>query len=378
MSFNNSIIHTIPYDKCTGCFACYNACPENAIKMKLSSYGFYRPELMENRCSNCGLCSRRCPVLTGSSSHTNNRSSEDVISYAAWSKNEALRKHSSSGGIFTELANTVLDSKGIVYGVCWKSDWTLCHAKTESSSGLLPFRGSKYLQSNVGLSYTQIDKLIKSGRLVLFSGLPCQVAALHNFVNSENLITLDLVCHGTPSAAVFHKYLEYIRDSRTVKAINFRNKDIGWSKFRMYIEFTDGSSYSETFRKDPFMVGFLSDLYLNDACYNCTFCSTPRQGDLTLADYWGVPKEYKNDLGVSLILSNNEKGDKLLNILKAKGNTELERTPFETTLRGNPRIKSGDLEKPKLREKYLKEIQHADFEDLEYIIDEVNCFDKEK
>jgi len=212
----------------------------------------------------------------------------------------------------------------------------------------------------------------------LFSGLPCQVAALHNFVDGENLITLDLVCHGTPSVVVFHKYLEHVSDSRIIKSINFRNKENGWSKFRIHIDFTDGSCYSETFRKDPFLVGFLSDLYLNDACYNCPFCSVPRQGDLTLADYWGVPKEYKNDLGVSLILSNNSKGDKLLDILKNKGSVELTQTLFDSALKGNPRIVAGNLQIPKQRDSFLLQIQHADFQSLQHIISEVNCFQIKK
>ncbi|HYF82437.1 MAG TPA: Coenzyme F420 hydrogenase/dehydrogenase, beta subunit C-terminal domain [Clostridia bacterium] len=378
MHLNNNTVAMLPYDKCTGCFACYNACPNNAIKMKLSPYGFYRPEIVTSRCNNCGLCSIKCPTLGNTSASPINRTEANILSYAAWSKNNALRKNSSSGGIFTEIANTILDWSGIVYGVRWKSDWTLCHAKAESKQELLPFQGSKYLQSNIGLTYKEISQMVRNGRTVLFSGLPCQVAALHKFVDSENLITIDLVCHGTPSIIVFHRYLEYVSNSRTAKSINFRNKENGWSKFRISIDFTDGSSYSDTFRQDPFLVGFLSDLYLNDACYSCSFCSMPRQGDLTLADYWGVPKEYKNDLGVSLILSNNEKGDKILDTLKDKGNVELIQIPSESTLKGNPRIVNGKLQIPKQRESFLFQIQRTDFQNLQHIISEVNCFQIKK
>lgn len=212
----------------------------------------------------------------------------------------------------------------------------------------------------------------------MFSGLPCQVAALRKFVDNENLITIDLVCHGTPSTIVFHKYLEYVSNSRTIKSINFRNKENGWSKFSILIDFIDGSSYSDTFRKDLFLVGFLSNLYLNDACYSCSFCSMPRQGDLTLADYWGVPKEYKNDLGVSLILSNNKNGDKVLDALKDKGNIEITQTLFESTLKGNQRIVNGNFQIPKQRDSFLFQIQQTNFQSLQHIISEVNCFQVEK
>lgn len=378
MNLYNSVINTVPESNCTGCFACCNACPSDAIEMKLSSQGFYKPAIASDRCNNCGICSEKCPVLGRASASPSNRNATDILVYAAWSKDEKLHKNSSSGGVFSEIANMILDSDGIVYGVCWESDWTVSHSRAESKSELQLFQGSKYLQSNVGLIYDEISQKLDDGRKVLFSGLPCQVAALRKFADSENLITLDLVCHGTPSLAIFHKYLEYVSAGRSIKSINFRNKDNGWSKFRIHIEFTDGSNYSYSFRNDPFLVGFLSDLYLNDACYNCPFCSIPRQGDLTLADYWGVPKEYRNELGVSLILSNNKKGDKLITGLTDKGSIELMQTPFETTLKGNPRIINGQLEKPALRDKFLNEVQYTGFTSLKYIIDEASCFQGKK
>lgn len=374
MKLYNSVINTVPDSNCTGCFACYNACPDGSIKMKLSAQGFYRPEIASGSCSNCGICSAKCPALGGIPAAPTNRDTGEIITYAAWSNNEILHRNSSSGGIFIEISNILLDLGGIVYGVRWNSDRTVCHSMTESKLELPLFQGSKYLQSNLGLIYKDISKKLMEGRTVLFSGLPCQVAALRSFADNENLITLDLVCHGTPSLTVFHKYLDYISASRSIRSITFRNKDAGWSKFRILIEFTDGSNYSESFRKDPFLVGFLSDLYLNAACYNCPFCSMPRQGDLTLADYWGVPKEYRNDLGVSLILSNNKKGDTLIGSLKSKGSIELMQTPFETALKGNPRLTSGKLLMPESREKYLNEIQYNDFNKLEHIIGEVSCF----
>ncbi len=372
MGLNNSVISTIPGNSCTGCFACYNACPNNALSMKQSSAGFYKPVIEANRCNNCGRCSAKCPAFESKSA--GNRSADDIPAYAAWTKNDEVRKHSSSGGIFTEIANTVIDLGGTVYGVMWESNQALCHARAETKQEIIPFRGSKYLQSNVGLAYKEISRMIRNGKTVLFSGLPCQVAALNKFVADENLITVDFVCHGTPSRLVFHKYLEYISNSRTIKSINFRDKENGWSKFRISVDFTDGSNYSETFLEDPFLVGFLSDLYLNDSCYKCRFCSMPRQGDLTLADYWGVPKEYKSSLGVSLVLSNNSKGDKLLDALKYKGGIELLQTPFESTLKGNPRIVDGNLQIPEHRSSFLLQIQHTGFQNLMHIINEVNCF----
>jgi coenzyme F420-reducing hydrogenase beta subunit len=375
MDFSNCITSIVQDDKCTSCFACYNACPNNALIMILSPHGFYRPKLIENRCNNCGICKNMCPILENSLSDRRNRTPENVLTYAAWSKNETLRKSSSSGGIFSEIANIIIDNcNGIVYGAKWDSNWIVRHGKAETKQGILPFRSSKYLQSNIGFAYKEISKNIKKGKTVLFSGLPCQAAALRKFVDSENLITIDLVCHGTPSIIIFHKYLEYISKSRMIKSINFRDKKKGWSNFRIVVDFADGSSYSNTFRQDPFLVGFLNNLYSNYSCYNCPFCSMPRQGDITLADYWGVPKQYRNNQGVSLVLSNNKIGDNIISALKEKGNIVLVETSFNSALKGNPRIIQGSRQIPKERYDFLHQIQHTDFEGLLHIIDNINYY----
>lgn len=371
MYLNNTVLNKVSEDRCTSCFACYNACPNNSIEMKISPYGFYKPQIDTDKCNDCGVCSTKCPVLVSSAQ---NRTADSILCYAGWTKEETLHRNSSSGGIFTEIANIILDLGGIVYGVSWESDWTLAHQKAISSMDIIPFQGSKYLQSNIGLKYKEIAQLIEEGKTVLFPGLPCQIAALRNFVRSDKLITIDFVCHGTPSHVVFHKYLENIRNNRIVKSIDFRSKQNGWSKFQTMINFTDGTSYSKNFREDPFMIGFLSDLYLNTSCYNCSFCSIPRQGDITLADYWGIPKEYKHELGVSLILSNNEKGDSIIDTIRNKHCTQFILMPLESALKGNPRIIDGTLKIPMQRDLCLNHIQHNDFDTIINIIEDANCF----
>lgn len=371
MNLNNTVINKVSEDRCTSCFACYNICPNNAIEMKLSSQGFYKPQLDASKCNNCGICSTKCPVLVNT---TQNRTADSILCYGGWTKEETLHRNSSSGGIFTEIANIILDSGGIVYGVSWQSDWTLAHQKAVSRMDIIPFQGSKYLQSNIGLKYKEIAQLIEEGKTVLFPGLPCQIAALRNFVRSDKLITIDFVCHGTPSQLVFHKYLENIRNNRVVKSIDFRSKQNGWSKFQTMISYTDGTTYSNNFREDPFMIGFLSDLYLNTSCYNCSFCSVPRQGDITLADYWGIPKEYKHELGVSLILSNNEKGDSIIKAIRNKNCTQFIQMPFESAIKGNPRIIDGTLKIPMQRDLCLNNIQSSEFDAILNIIEESNCF----
>ncbi len=357
-------IHEIGQEKCTGCFGCYNVCPAQAVDMLLSEDGFYIPVVDESKCTMCGLCRNNCPVM--GITQNDNRDIENVKVYAAWTEDQHIRQNSSSGGVFTEIAKEILNKGGTVFGAAWGKDFrSVEHIPVRDEAELARLRGSKYMQSNVKTVYRDIVDLTRSGKPALFTGVPCQTAALKTFVQADNLITVDLVCHGTPSITVYRKYLDYMAAGRHVEEVNFRDKSNGWTKFSMSIGFSDGSRYTCTYREDPFFIGFLSDLFINTPCYDCPFCSMPRAGDITLADYWGIQRELRDERGVSLCLSNNEKGDMLLQEVTGRGALVIHETGFSGTLRGNPRLVNGKLTSPALREQFFKELHRLSFKDLE-------------
>lgn len=348
---------------CTGCFGCANACLTGAIRLTLTSEGFYHSGIETEKCTRCGLCTQHCPVI--SPPPVSNRSADKVKAFAAWTRNDRTRVASSSGGLFSALARIAFEEGGEVAGAAWGEEWTVSHVTVEAEEQLVFLRGSKYLQSRVGDAYRRVKRALQEKKgPVLFSGLPCQVAALRTFIDDRRLFTIDVACYGVPSLAVFHKYLKYAAGGRKVAGINFRDKRSGWSRFSLVVTFADGSEYVRMFREDPFMTGFLGNLYSNEACYHCSFSTMPRQGDITLADYWGVAKEYKSDLGVSLVLANNDKGDEWLRRLLDRGEVELHETPFQDTLRGNPRFVDGSRDIPATRAAFFSDLQYMDFPSL--------------
>ncbi|EHR79131.1 hypothetical protein OCC_01339 [Thermococcus litoralis DSM 5473] len=348
-------IDVIGTDKCTGCFGCYNACPYNAIEMKISREGFYIPIINEN-CTYCGVCQEFCPVI--SPSLIPDRLREPII-YAGWSNDREVRIKSSSGGIFYELARYVIEEGGSVFGVAWDGANRVKHIKVTRLEDLPLIMGSKYLPSNVGKSYKEVLKEVRSGSLVLFSGTPCQVSALRKFTRRKysNLITVEVVCHGVPSYVVFDKYLEWLskKEGKKLSRINFRHKAESWDEFNIQITFEDGSSKNVHHWGDPFFAGYLRNLYLQKACYNCKFNRLPRNADLTLGDFWGIPKKLYNKEGTSVILVNTSIGDIILNNLKKLGRITLHPiTSVSTATKKNPRLLGSSLEVPPLRKEIIE------------------------
>lgn len=301
--------------KCCGCTACVSACPKSCISMSADREGFLYPVVDSVRCIDCALCEKVCPVL-----HPVNNETEPLV-YAAINNDEAVRVQSSSGGIFTLIAEHVLERGGVVFGACFDSDWNVIHDYTETKEELARFRGSKYVQSNVGNSFTQVKTFLDSGREVLFSGTPCQVAGLKNYLRKSysNLLTVDLVCHGVPSPEVWRKYLQEtickaygIKNNKAavnpgdyISDISFRVKDKGWKKYNVKIIFRDGKMEMMPFFENPYMNVFLSDLSLRPSCYVCPAKLHNVQSDITLADFWGVNRinpDIDDDKGCGLIL----------------------------------------------------------------------------
>lgn len=300
--------------ECTGCMACYNACSHSAIKIESDALGFCYPKIDTGSCVECGHCASVCPALNPLLGQKPN------IIFSGWSKDESVRMDSSSGGAFSEIARFFLERGGVVFGCVLDTHFRAIHTYIERIADLPKLRRSKYVQSAIAYSYSEAKRFLKAGRLVLFSGTPCQIAGLLSFLKRpyENLYTVDLVCHGVPSPQLWEEYKAYVerRKEIKIKEIRFREKTISWIFFRMFIKGEDGKTYEGTYFKDRWLRVFLSDYYLRDSCYNCHYCSTLRVSDFTIADWWGYKGRKKADRGfrkkgVSLVLVNTPRGESL-------------------------------------------------------------------
>lgn len=357
---NHTAIDIIGEKKCTGCAGCFNVCSFNAIEMKLSEEGFYKPIINKNKCTSCGMCSKSCPVIKFENT---NYDIDKIKVYAGFTLDEQIRKESSSGGLFSEIANLIIEQKGVVFGAGWDESMTVNHVPVSSMEDVYKLRSSKYVQSNIQDTYKKINKFLEEGYKVLFVGVPCQVAALNNIVkNKSNLLTVDLVCHGVPSLKVFQKYLEGISKGQKINYFTFRDKGLGWSKYSTKAEMENGKEYSSITKEDPFFHGFICDLYLNTSCYDCRFSQIPRTGDITLGDFWKIPEELMDERGVSVIISNNAKGENIIKELEKQKKIKLIEQPLSSATLGNPRIENGHLRMREQRKECLKDIQNESFE----------------
>lgn len=308
----------LPRERCSGCTACAAICPKQCIKMVPDKDGFLYPQIQEDACTHCGKCERTCPVLNHNSVAT-----PLPKAFAAKNTHEDCRKQSSSGGIFSAIAEFVIAQGGIVFGAAFSEDLQVMHISAENTNELARLRGSKYVSSYFGDVFLQVLKQLQSGRMVLFSGTPCQVEGLLSFLKQpyDNLLTVDLVCHGVPSAKVLKEYLKYQeqRSGSKIQSVSFRSKDTGWKRFSMKITFDDGSVHSAPMRDDPYLHAFLDNLCLRPSCHDCAFKSANRNSDITLADFWGIQDimpEEDDDMGTSLVFVHSEKGQNVLECLR--------------------------------------------------------------
>ncbi len=336
----SSLIVTPP--NCTGCGLCANLCSQDAISMEWSQEGFLIPTVDEARCIECGLCIKRCVALEAPLNHQDELDS--VEAYGAWNLDEAIQLSSSSGGIFTALAEQVFSQSGCVYGVIWQDKETASFTKAENSAQLAAMRGSKYTPALPDYVYRDVRDELKAGRHVLFAGTPCQVYALKKFLRKDapHLLTLDIVCHGVPSRLILQKYIQE-DEERTGKAIErifFRDKRTSWNNYSVTRHYSDGTSDTCTHSRDSFMRMFLSDGALNRACYNCPFAHLPRPGDISAGDYWGVQNVHPNwpiSKGISSVIANSEKGKAALRSLAENKTVNLQEDAFTNLYAGQPR-----------------------------------------
>ncbi|MDR3002496.1 MAG: Coenzyme F420 hydrogenase/dehydrogenase, beta subunit C-terminal domain [Fibromonadaceae bacterium] len=345
------------FKNCFGCRACEQKCNKNAITMQSNSEGFLYPSIDESLCNKCGLCEKICPAIEQGSERM------PLKVYAAKNPNEEIRQQSSSGGIFTLLAEHIINKGGVVYGAKFNENWEVVHDYAETTEGLAAFRGSKYVQSNIGDTYKTAKDFLQTGRDVLFSGTPCQIAGLKAFLQKDydNLITVDFVCHGVPSPLVWKKYLnELIDNVHHISSIKFRDKSIGWKIFCFAVHFSPSADKNnlqiiEPLNINTYMKGFLRDLYLRPSCHNCPAKKLKSGSDITIADYWGIQKvlpEFDDDKGVSLVMINTERGKKIYDLL----NKDDKETAYYDACAGNSTIEKSVL-MPKKRAVFFERWQ---------------------
>jgi len=312
------MVHNYPCGEkeiCTGCAACAAACPIGCIKMQPDQEGFFYPVTDTARCTDCGRCQAVCPVRAGNQLSALKAPGFPRV-FASWHLDDGIRFSSSSGGVFTALAENVLARGGVVIGAAFDDRLVVRHLAIESSGDLQRLRGSKYVQSEIGDGlYANIKDMLRQGRPVLFSGTPCQVAALRALLSKayDNLYCCDLVCHGVPSPKLLSRYTQNAGTRRKALVhVDFRDKTKGWKRFGMRQRFDDGHSRWFSMWADVYVAAFLRNYSLRPSCYVCPFTQVDRQGDLTLADFWGVGRKYpeydKDDKGTSLVLVNTQKG----------------------------------------------------------------------
>lgn len=323
---------------CTGCMACYNKCPNNAISIVYNEAGFYTPQINREKCTNCGLCASVCPQTKEVPPKE-----EPTHCYAVMA-NDEIRKNSASGGVFAQLALYFLNNGGYVCGAAFSDDFRhVNHIIIDKEEDLIKLQNSKYVQSNIGKVFSEIKSLLESGKDVLFGGTPCQVAGLNNYLgqNYDNLLTMDLICHGIPSPLVWEKYITEISNKRQIKNLSFRNKSKKWgSPYELNVKFTNNTKFTETCNTNLYYRAFFEHLILNDTCYSCKYTNLQRPADITIGDFWGINNFDSNlddGLGTSFIISNSEKGKKILqnkhNVFK-----QIQEVPLQYALNGNPRL----------------------------------------
>ena len=337
---------------CTGCGACYNICPIGAIIMQNDKYGFYKPAIDKNKCTNCGLCEKICPLDNYKSKNNEPRA------FALTNKNEEVLTKCTSGGAFNAIAKFIFEQNGFVYGVIWDKNIVAVFYRAENIEQLEKMYSSKYVQANTLGTFKQAKKDLENGRLVLYSGTPCQIAGLKSYLKKdyENLFTVDLICHGTPSPLVFEKYKkEFLKKKPNEKIINinFRSKINGWGTIQFINIKTNLKEYIQPCNKDDYSKAFGFHASVNSMCSDCQFNKIPRIADITIGDFWGVD-EYDKSLndkkGLSIILINNKKGQNLLREIEQ--NCRLQEVPLEVATKRNPNIYSSS-KAHKNREKFL-------------------------
>lgn len=346
-------------DYCTGCRACEQICPHGAISMHPNAEGFWESVTDFDKCVDCGLCRLSCPQ------NTKPKFSVPIVVYAVRDKDDSEIKVSASGGAFAAAARKILLNGGAVVGAVYNDDMTVSHIVVNNIEYLPKLQSSKYVQSNTENTFREVRKLLRSGKEVLYSGTPCQIAGLKGFLRKDygNLYTMDLICHGVASPKLFAKYLEWLGGKMGGKIIyyDFRDKSTGWGLD--YMTKTKTKAKTMPCSLDPYYHHFLAGDTYRECCYHCQYSQKERVGDITIGDYWRIEKEHPSfysTKGVSCLLVNTEKGQKLWNLISSEF-VSLEST-FDKVANANHNLKA-PTPRPAVRDSIYNQIDELPVND---------------
>lgn len=346
--------------KCCGCGACANICPHNCIEMKPDKEGFLHPQVDREACIRCGLCIRACQYLQ--EKKIKQTYAQPQV-YAVQSKNARRCAGSTSGGFCQTLTEYVIQNGGVVFGAGYDENMKVRHTCAQTLAECMAFQKSKYVQSEIGDSYKEAARFLKKGTTVLFTGTPCQIGGLYQFLNKdyEHLITVDVVCYGVPSPRIFADYVASIQDKNAdvLTQIDLRDKSRGWGEFYVSHSFAD-TAKNAVFPsyKDEYFTLFLSHMATRQSCHNCLYTHLQRYSDFTAGDYWGVenfPPPLVKSRGISKILINSDKGKAIWQqISDAFLAVQM---PLETAVR--PNLKAPPQKSPKRDAFYRDYVQNG-------------------
>ncbi len=359
-----------PTQNCYGCRACEEVCPTGAISMLSNDEGFIYPVLNKSLCVDCGACDKVCSEDLSNVEKILNPSSDNV--YGAWNSNPEVVLQSTSGGLSATLAEYIIQKGGVAYGCSWRAedDLVATHRRVSVFEDLRRIKGSKYVQSDTSGSYSQVLSDLKAGLTVLYTGTPCQIAGLKLYLRRdyENLITLDLVCHGVPSPKIFASYVEWLEAKRGARISDFKFRDLnkwGYSIYNSWIE--NGKRVRSYSAIQPYAYGFSKSYFSRESCYTCVFSQPRRVGDITLSDFWGGERyhvEFKKarKYGYNLVICNTPKAERLL----SKISERLKATPsrLEYAMQGDIRLNRSNP-RPLFRDQAYKILDDKGFDYLQ-------------
>jgi len=333
-----------PY-KCTGCLACVDSCPQDALSKEIREDGHIYVECDTSRCVLCRKCEKVCPVMSNYKYQT----TDTPYYFAAWCKNICVRKLSASGGAFAAMAMYVLNVGGYVVGAANVGVCEIRHIVIDTVDDLYKLQGSKYSQSDVSRVYSRVKKILKEGKTVLFSGTGCQIAGLLSFMGSQpyegKLITVDLICGGVPSKLLINSFIKN-EPYNVKKIIAFRTKDSGWKSkgflYNLKVEDCFGQLHDYTGIKNLVTNGFCSELTNRYSCYDCQYCGVSRKCNFTIGDCWGdtqfVDQHYE---GLSVIIAHGEESLGLLE--KMEDYLKINCISGDDVATCNPRLVNGKM-----------------------------------
>lgn len=367
---------------CTGCLACYNACINNSIEAICDGEGFYYPKINAATCSKCALCEEVCPVIKPENERRGTGNIPD--SFAVINKNTDVLLDSSSGGAFTLLAERIIERGGVVFGAKFDEKFKVIHSYTDTSEGLADFRGSKYVQSDIGGSYKEAKTFLQNGRPVLFSGTPCQIGGLKSYLKNTDislLVCVDLICYGVPSPKIWEKYYNFTANKefngQEIKKIKFRDKTKGRSG-NLFSIASDNKCLRQSGRSNFFKRIFLNRLSIRPSCFDCRYKFLSRQADISLGDFWGIEKvfpELPANNGASHVIIHTDAGGELLD--EMENYAIIRKSDIDAIARYNP-FYTDSIRKPVLRNVFMKDFQRYDFfifmKKWELILTVIGCY----